>query len=285
MTFFLIGKWDIYLLIHIYKKTTHRLHPSKSISTMSASKQKATIVVEIPYQHQTKDDSSSDDFRTDDDDFSDSGDNYEEKEWRIGEAGGSGRRGGRSGGSRGRGGRRGRGGKSGGNRGRDGRRGERRELAGQEEQDQEQEQEQDQDQDQDQEQEEEEVEVDFAMLKRRGRHEPEVMLDQDASFSPLSLFFKFFDEAMLQVIVENTNAYALSKNAGEGRPWVNLVKEELLIFLSILIYLGLHQVKALEDLWNYDPCAPIHQISQEMTLMRFQQIKRYLHISEIYQDR
>ena len=125
---------------------------------------------------------------------------------------------------------------------------------------------------------------DFNMLKRRGIRKPEVLLGPNAGSSPVSIFNTFFDEAMLEIIVQNTNAYALSKDAGSGRPWVTLVKKELLIFLSILIYLGLHSTNAIERLWNQDPKAPIHQIAQKMTMKRFQQIKRFLHISELYTD-
>jgi hypothetical protein len=85
---------------------------------------------------------------------------------------------------------------------------------------------------------------------------------------------------MLETIVENTNAYALLKGAGQGRPWTNLTIKELLIFLAFLIYLGLYPLHGVEELWNDDPSGPVHQIAQEMTLMRFQQIKCYLHISK-----
>jgi len=85
---------------------------------------------------------------------------------------------------------------------------------------------------------------------------------------------------MLETIIANTNAYALSKGAGQGRSWINLVRKELLIFLAILIYLGLYPQNSIEELWNNDSSGPIHQIAKEMTLYCFQQIKRYLHISK-----
>ena len=127
---------------------------------------------------------------------------------------------------------------------------------------------------------------DFTMLGRRGNHKPKAQLDQVDDLSPAGIFRTFFNGAILETIIQNTNAYAFSKGAGTGnkRPWVDLVEKELLIFLSILIYHGLYITNALEDLWNMDPQAPIHWIAQKMTLMRFQQIKRYLHISELYTD-
>jgi hypothetical protein len=74
---------------------------------------------------------------------------------------------------------------------------------------------------------------------------------------------------MLETIIANTNAYALSKDAGQGRPWTNLVMKELHIFLAILIYLGLYPPNGIEELWNTDFTVPRHEISKEMTLKCF----------------
>jgi len=121
----------------------------------------------------------------------------------------------------------------------------------------------------------------FEPIKRRGIRDAQVQLDHIENSSFASIFTQFFNKAMLDTIIENTNAYALSKDAGQGRPWINLVRKELLIFLAILIYLGLYPQNGIEELWNNDPSGPIHQIAKEMTLKRFQQIKRYLHISKL----
>ena len=121
---------------------------------------------------------------------------------------------------------------------------------------------------------------DFEPIRRRGMREAQVQLGhiEDSSFA--SIFTQFFDRAMLETIIANTNAYALSKDAGQGRPWTNLVMKELHIFLAILIYLGLYPQNGIEELWNTDSTGPVHEISKEITLKRFQQIKRYLHISK-----
>ena len=120
----------------------------------------------------------------------------------------------------------------------------------------------------------------FEVLGRRRMRMAQVKLDDIEDITPAGIFTQFFDKAMLKIIVVNTNAYALSKDAGKGRPWTNLVIKELLIFLAILIYMGLYPSNGIEELWNQDPTGPIHQIAKEMTLIRFQQIKRYLHISK-----
>ena len=57
---------------------------------------------------------------------------------------------------------------------------------------------------------------DFDSLPRRGNRKPKVQLSQEVSSSPASLFGRFFNGAMLEIIMKNTNIYALSKDAGQG---------------------------------------------------------------------
>jgi Transposase IS4 len=121
---------------------------------------------------------------------------------------------------------------------------------------------------------------DFEIIKRRGMREAQVQLDHIEDSSFVNIFTQFFNRAMLETIIENTNAYALLKGAGQGRPWTDLVRKELLVFLAILIYHGLYLKNSIEELWNRDSYGPKHDISEEMALQRFQQIKRYLHISK-----
>ena len=74
--------------------------------------------------------------------------------------------------------------------------------------------------------------------------------------------------------------YALTKNAGAvGRKWQNIDSKELIIWIALVIYQGLFKLPSLNQYWNEDPKFPIHHISKQMSLKRFEQIKRYLHIS------
>ena len=79
----------------------------------------------------------------------------------------------------------------------------------------------------------------------------------------------------------NTNEYAQSKNAGIGRVWTILTLIELKIWFGIVIYMGIVKLPRVRDYWSSDPKFPKHNIVQEMTITRFQQIKRYLHISDL----
>ncbi|RHZ69089.1 hypothetical protein Glove_290g31 [Diversispora epigaea] len=63
---------------------------------------------------------------------------------------------------------------------------------------------------------------------------------------------------MLDTIIKNTNLYVLSKSASAT---------------------GLFKLPSLDQYWNKTGKFPIHTISRQMPLKRFEQIKRYLHIS------
>src|SRR4051812_27426425 len=99
--------------------------------------------------------------------------------------------------------------------------------------------------------------------------------------SILGVFQLFFPDTILKTIVVNTNYYAAVKDAGEsGRKWTELTVPELLIFLALCLYCGLFKAGgSIEWLWDKDPHKPTHHITQHMSLFRFQQIKRFLHIS------
>ncbi|CAG8758529.1 12146_t:CDS:2, partial [Cetraspora pellucida] len=74
----------------------------------------------------------------------------------------------------------------------------------------------------------------------------------------IDIFLLFFPINMLDTIVVNTNLYALTKNASAFR---------------------LFKSPSLKQYWNEDTRFPFYHISRQMTLKRFEQIKRYLHIS------
>ncbi|CAG8784457.1 6310_t:CDS:2, partial [Cetraspora pellucida] len=73
-------------------------------------------------------------------------------------------------------------------------------------------------------------------------------------FRLIDFFFLFFTIPIFEMIVTNTNAYALEKGASTtGRRWKNYWNEDLRLF--------------------------VHNISKQMTLKHFELIKRFLHIS------
>ena len=97
----------------------------------------------------------------------------------------------------------------------------------------------------------------------------------------------FFTNTILSLIVTNTNEYAeLQKVKSKGRyrrKWEPLTLEELKVFLAISIYLGVHHIRGVAGLWkaseikNYPPL-------QFITKTRYEQIRRFLHISPASTD-
>ena len=64
-----------------------------------------------------------------------------------------------------------------------------------------------------------------------------------------------------------------------------MLVKELYVFISTIIYIGVHKEPRIDMYWNTDfNKGPLHSITTHMSLIRFQQIKRYCHISDIIQD-
>ena len=120
------------------------------------------------------------------------------------------------------------------------------------------------------------------MQNTRGLSKSHVTLPSDLQLGPvksLALFELFFSNTLLQTIVNNTNNYEQIKGSEGGRLWKPLTLNELKIWFALVIYMGVHKIYAIEDLWNSDEKKAVHSIKQFMSLFRFQQIKRFLHIS------
>ena len=100
---------------------------------------------------------------------------------------------------------------------------------------------------------------------------------------PIDYFNLFFTPDLFDIITRNTNTYASHerlKNEERAQEWTPLISSELRVFIGALIYIGIHIAPNIETYWNTDRSkAPLHTISLHISLRRFEQIKRYLHIS------
>ena len=101
---------------------------------------------------------------------------------------------------------------------------------------------------------------------------------------PIDYFTLFFTPYLFTTITNNTNRYAtiqrLQKLEERQRSWTSLVKEELYVFIGSLIYMGIHTEPEISMYWNTDfNKGPLHSIAPYISLCRFEQIKRYCHIS------
>ena len=87
----------------------------------------------------------------------------------------------------------------------------------------------------------------------------------------------------MESMICNTNAYASLKTSehlqGGGRKWKEFSTPELSIWLRIVVYLGVHNSPAVQDYWRHDGLNPAHPISEHMGQTRFEEMKRYFHLS------
>jgi hypothetical protein len=107
----------------------------------------------------------------------------------------------------------------------------------------------------------------------------ECMRSKLSSDDPLSLFIAIFGEESLKLIVDATNAKAKSFTpelpSPRPRPWIPLSRNELIVYLGTLIYMGRHYEFNQEYYWNPDK----HRtLSASMSKTRWEQITRFLSI-------
>ena len=98
--------------------------------------------------------------------------------------------------------------------------------------------------------------------------------------TPLEVFSRFFPHSILQTIAQNTKIYAERKGAGSGRAWSDTNACEISHFFGLIVYMGIYPSPRITDYWRTGGVGPIHSIRNCMSLIRFEQIKRYIHICD-----
>jgi Transposase IS4 len=105
----------------------------------------------------------------------------------------------------------------------------------------------------------------------------ESMRSQLSIDDPLRLFLALFGEESLDVIVDATNAKADSLTpdipSPRPRPWTPISRNELIIYLGTLIYMGRHYEFNREYYWNPDKH---RMLAGSMAKTRWEQITRFL---------
>lgn len=98
--------------------------------------------------------------------------------------------------------------------------------------------------------------------------------------SPLAVFQQLFTNDIWEAICKNTNAYYQQKSKSASgttpRPWKDTTVGELKVWLGLILYMGIIPCPATSDYWDEDTR---QKPMSAMSLCRFQQLKRYLHIS------
>lgn len=99
--------------------------------------------------------------------------------------------------------------------------------------------------------------------------------EQLATKTPYELFCCFFDDRVVQHLVDQTNKYAAQNN----KNW-SVAKHEMLRFIGILIFSGYHTVPRWDLYWSVLPDFGVKMVNRSLSRNRFRDIKRYFHLAD-----
>lgn len=130
--------------------------------------------------------------------------------------------------------------------------------------------------------------VQFEPFKPGRPREPKVNIPSDIDATdPLALLDLFIPPEMYTIIAENTNLYAIARDApttrssANSRYWWPTTENEIRVLFGILFYMGVHREPNYQIYWETPkPNGPIHALPKHMLLNRYKNLRRYLHISK-----
>ena len=95
--------------------------------------------------------------------------------------------------------------------------------------------------------------------------------------TPLEVFQLFFTSAILDLIVEETNRYALScMGEQKYQLWNTISNEDIKAYFGSMILMGLVHLPSLYDYWKNDPYFHYMPIAKRITRDRFLEILRFI---------
>lgn len=98
----------------------------------------------------------------------------------------------------------------------------------------------------------------------------------DCAANAYELFERFFDEKIMQIIVDSSNRYAMFLDQTN----LNLTVDELKVFIGIMLISGYNVVSDRDDYWTNKSDMHNDLISTAMSRNRFKQISRFIHFTE-----
>jgi len=94
---------------------------------------------------------------------------------------------------------------------------------------------------------------------------------------PMAYFDFVFDEAMFQMLVDQTLLYA---TADKNNPNFTITLADVRQFCGILLVSGYHTLPEESHYWSNQPDLGVTVVSEAMSSKRFQAIKRYFHVAD-----
>jgi len=117
----------------------------------------------------------------------------------------------------------------------------------------------------------------YTPLERQEYDAESLLLPQPTS--PMECFSYFFNLEIWEVLCNGTNSYHTSKYTTAGsseRGWRPVTVRDMKIWIGLVIYMGIVDCPSIKDYWAEDTR---QKPMDAMGLNRFEQIKRYIHIS------
>jgi hypothetical protein len=106
--------------------------------------------------------------------------------------------------------------------------------------------------------------------------------------SSILLFHMFFSSFLPQIMSKHINfKTSLERNEVSHRikSWTKSTSAEIDAFIEILLYMSISSMPRIADYWNLDSKRAIHELIVNcMSCQRWEQIKRYLKISDLIND-
>ncbi|GIY76629.1 piggyBac transposable element-derived protein 4 [Caerostris darwini] len=116
----------------------------------------------------------------------------------------------------------------------------------------------------------------------------ECLLQPVTGDNPIDYFRHLFTENMLDEVIAQTNNYARevlcrreTKQHSRINAWKETTKEEILIFVGLILHMGIIRINRIEDYWKTDALFGLSVFSYNMSRNRFNVLLRALNFSKI----
>ena len=92
---------------------------------------------------------------------------------------------------------------------------------------------------------------------------------------PIDYFFQYFTPTLLDIIVEQSNLYAIQCNPNKS---LDLTISELHQYIGIVMYMSIFGLPTCRMYWN--TASRVNVVADTMGINRWETIKRYLHFTD-----
>ena len=100
-----------------------------------------------------------------------------------------------------------------------------------------------------------------------------------ASAKALDYFMLFFDEDLLQHIVDQTNLYAQQNPVGARYAWYDTTTSEIKAFFGLIIAMGIKRLPSYTDYWSSNPLLGTPELVAGFPLNRFRHLLTRIHFN------